>query len=177
MKTKEKVINNQHELQKSVSAVADVLKDVPAQPKEKTISSPKPVTPKAKKETIKQPAPDPAQVEKKPSLLRVQAEPDLIIRPKPVNVHCGVPALSRMVIEDFDKNPKGGDLFAFIDRWHKTIQVLQQTDSGSCLIKKRQDNAMEWPSLPGDANAPVVLKGIAKDKFLQQIGLPKGLSQ
>jgi hypothetical protein len=173
-------MKEKRELQKSVPTVADVLKDVPALPKEKMTPASKPETVKDVKQTIKQPAPEPVRVESKPTAKIAQVEPILIIQQQPVDPHCGLPSLSKQVVFVMGKDPADGNLYAFADRRRKTIQVLQNNpeSGGPCLLKKKLGKAAEWPRFTAEnKNSPVVLKGTAKDKFLQKIGLPKDLSK
>jgi glutaredoxin-related protein len=194
MKTKEEVAKAQRELKKLVPAKVNVLADVPAQPKGKTVSQPKLVTTEPGKqsapvkakgtagpksinvEPVKQPAPTISQGST--STMGAETESVLYVQVTPANPRCGVPALTGRVISVMGLDPKNGDMFAFTDRWHKTIQVLQNTETGPSLLKKKLEEQADWPLIPdGKKSTTVVLKGAAKDKFLHNIGCPKDLSK
>jgi glutaredoxin-related protein len=194
MRTKEEVVKDQRELKKLVPAHVNLLMDVPAQPKEKAKSQPKPVVPEPTKQTglqknpgaagpksinvepVKQPAPTKSQGPT--STMGAETDPVLYVQVTPANPRCGVPALSQRVIEVMRQDPKNGDMFAFTDRWHKTVQVLQNTETGPSLLKKKLEEKADWPFLSdGKKSTTVVLKGAAKVKFLRNIGCPKDLSK
>ncbi|GHU24482.1 hypothetical protein FACS1894172_17680 [Spirochaetia bacterium] len=104
-------------------------------------------------------------------------EPSLTVQTKPVDARWSIQGLSKNVTTVMDKNPSDGNIYAFINKWFTIVLLLQYTEKGPVVLKKKLDDKTEWPSsTPLSKDTTITLNGLDKNKFLEDKGCPKNLS-
>ena len=124
----------------------------------------------AKKVSVESPKP-------KRQIRQNNGESALIIQPKPVDARWSVQGLSKNVAVVMDRDPSDGNMYAFINKWFTIMLIMQFTEKGPSVLKRKFEEEIDWPSLSsGTKDTTITLKGEEKNKFLQKTGCPKDLS-
>lgn len=93
--------------------------------------------------------------------LTLEIPKKIFVHRTPVNMSNGFRGLSEIVREEHRKNPRGGDLFVFLNKKRTYIKVLTYASGGWVLLAKKLEN--------GTFSTIVTKKSLLGERELQMV--------
>jgi hypothetical protein len=171
MKKQNELVNQKNTIQNAEPKIIPEVQASKTIPKENTVSLADPIKAVSSKQSVT------VNTATKSSIKLKNTEPSLVVQTKPIDARWSVDGLTKNVTAIMGRDPGDGNVYAFINKWMTIMLIMQYTQKGPSVLKRKFKEKADWPTLiPNAKDTTLTLKGVEKNKFLENKGCPKDLS-